>query len=307
MSRIALPWGRKDSGQVNTCSIRVLPFVIFGLSAPARVHADPPIAALLKLHTQEAKSYQIFQDEQHKQPLELVEKPVFNWTNVIGEDTQYGHLFVWSRAGRPEVIGTMFSTRDSDPRRRKLIHEFHSLSTSKLYPVTPEASAYRWTPERGITLVECDEAPAVADSAPQRLVQIRQIARSFAAESLTREGQTWELRLLPTPLLRYESKATDIPDGALFAMVSSAGTDPELLLLIEARRPRGDEQTWKWHAAALRFSDKDLTVKRNGKPFWSSREDPSRHAAINADYTLIETPDKTYMCYRARLIDELPD
>ena len=30
-------------------------------------------------------------------------------------------------------------------------------------------------------------------------------------------------------------------------------------------------------------------------------------AAINADYTLIQTRDKTYMCYRSRFIDELPD
>lgn len=291
---------------MDTLKCPSLLLLIVGLFGPGVVRADPPIAALLKLHTQEAKSYQIFQNEQHTQPVEFNEKPVYNWTNV-GEDTQYGHLFVWMRAGRPEAIGTIFSTRTSDSRQRKLIHEFHSLSTGKLFPVTPENSAYRWAPERGITLVECIEAPQVADSAPQRLVQIRQIARSFAAESRTREGQTWELRLLPTPLVRYESKANQIPDGALFAMVSSAGTDPELLLLIEARHPQGDEKTWKWHAAALRFSDKDLAVQRNGKPLWSSREDPDRRAAINAEYTLMETRDKTYTCYRARLIDELPD
>lgn len=90
-------------------------------------------------------------------------------------------------------------------------------------------------------------------------------------------------------------------------MVSSAGTDPEVLLLIEARHPAGDDKTWAWHAAALRFSDKDLSVKRNGKPLWSSLEDEAQRAEIKNQYTLIETKDKTYMCYRARVIDELPD
>ena len=274
---------------------------------PALLSAEPPVGALLKLHLEDAHSYQIFRDEKHSQQLELAAKPVFNWTNVVGEHTQFGHLFVWTYAGRPEVIGTIFSTRASQPGKRILIHEFHTLSTARLFPVTPESSRYQWNPERGITLVTCDEAPRVADSASQRLTQIRNIARSFAAESRTRDGQTWELRLLPTPLLRYEAPQAQILDGALFAMVSSAGTDPEVLLLIEARHPADDEKSWQWHAAAVRFSDKDLAVKRNDKLLWSSLENEEYKAAINADYTLIQTRDKTYMCYRSRFIDELPD
>jgi hypothetical protein len=283
----------------------VLMAVVSTVSAPAR--GEPPLAELLKLHSREAGSYQIFRDEQHTQPLELNAKPVFNWTNVVGEHTQFGHLFVWTYAGRPEVIGTMFSTRHSDPKLRVLIHEFHTLATRRLYPVTPESSRFQWTPENGIAMAVCDDAPAVAESATQRLTQIRNVARSFTAENRTRDGQTWELRLLPTPLLRYESSAGKVLDGALFAMVSSAGTDPEVLLLIEARHPGDDDKTWKWHAVAVRFSDKDLAIKRNDKPLWSSYDDDRRRAQINADYTLIQTRDKSYMCYRARLIDELPD
>jgi hypothetical protein len=54
-----------------------------------------------------------------------------------------------------------------------------------------------------------------------------------------KDGQErrWELRLLPHPLYRYESTDPDVVDGALFAFVTSAGTDPEALLAIEARKP----------------------------------------------------------------------
>jgi hypothetical protein len=285
-----------------------LAVVLVGIAtAPSLLLAEPPAAELLKLHTQDARAYRIFRDEKQKEELELNVKPIFNWTNVVGEHAQFGHLFVWTYAGRPEAIGTIFSTRTLDPRRRKLIHEFHTLSTGKLYPITPENSAYRWTPERGIAPVACEEAPRVADSPSQRLLQIRNVARSFAAASRSREGQTWELRLLPTPLLRYEAPAAGVLDGALLAMVSSAGTDPEVLLLIEARHPREDGTSWMWHAAAVRFSDKDLTVRRNDRLLWSSLEDDNYRADINADYTRIQTRDKTYMCYQARLIDELPD
>jgi hypothetical protein len=77
--------------------------------------------------------------------------------------------------------------------------------------------------------------------------------------------------------------------------------------MIEARHPQEDDKAWEWHAAALRFSDKDLIVKRNDKRLWSSLDDEDRRADINADYTLIQTRDKTYMCFRARVIDKLPD
>jgi len=50
-----------------------------------------------------------------------------------------------------------------------------------------------------------------------------------------------------------------------------------------------------------------LVVKFNGKPLWSSLTEADHRAEIKNAYTLIQSPDKTYMCYRARLIDELPD
>src|SRR5437870_770536 len=101
--------------------IRAIPLSLASLMAiavAAPLLAKPPIAELLKLHTQEARAYHIFRDEKHTQELELNTKPVFNWTNVVGEDTQFGHVFVWTNAGRPEAIGTMFSTRYVDPKRR---------------------------------------------------------------------------------------------------------------------------------------------------------------------------------------------
>jgi hypothetical protein len=188
-----------------------------------------------------------------------------------------------------------------------LVHEFHTLSTHKVFPVTPDTSQYQWTPGRGIT-PEIVESPSnVAESPSQRRKQMRDLARSFAARSRAQNGDTWELRLLPTPLLQYEPSTGEVLQGALFAMVSSAGTDPEVLLLIEARHPPQNEKAWAWYVAALRFSDKELIIERNKKLFWSSLDDKERRADIKNNYTLIETPDRTYMCYPARIIEEIPD
>jgi len=269
--------------------------------------AEPAVAELLKLHTADAKAYRIFLDENKSQELELQVKPVFTWTNVVGEQSQLGHVFLWTHAGRPEAIGTIFSTRMSDPKRRRLIHEFHTLSTSKLIPVSPENSIRQWKPEAGIVLSPCEGAPAVAETSAQRLTQMRNLARTFAAQCKSREEKTWELRLLTTPLLQYKPSSKEVLEGALFAMVSSAGTDPEVLLMLEARHPAADDKSWAWHAAALRFSDKDLTIKQSGKLVWSSLEDESKRAEISDSYRLIQTKDKTYMCYLSHIIDELPE
>lgn len=271
------------------------------------VAAEPGAAALLDLHTREAESYRMFLDKEQTRPLELRTKPIFSWTNQASQKQQHGHLFVWTAEGRPEAIGTIFSIAADQPGRRALIHEFHTLSPRRLYPVTPANSRYKWAPEAGIVLSPCEEAPAPAEAASARLTQMRQLARRFSAESRNGEGQVWELRLLPTPLLQYQPEKGPIRQGALFAMVSSAGTDPEAILLIELKAMPDVGGGSPWQAAALRFSDRDLIVRYNDKPLWSSLDDPQRKVEIKNDYTLLETPDKTYTCYRARTIDELPD
>ena len=56
-------------------------------------------------------------------------------------------------------------------------------------------------------------------------------------------------------------------DGALFALVSSAGTDPEVLLILEARVSDGK---MRWEYACGRFSDWELHVQRKDKEVYSS-------------------------------------
>jgi hypothetical protein len=85
---------------------------------------------------------------------------------------------------------------------------------------------------------------------------------------LSDQGQAWDLRLLPQPLYRDESTADpDILEGALFALVSSAGTDPEIILLLEARKSPSGAQ---WFYGAARFSDMNLWLKHKGNEVWSS-------------------------------------
>ncbi|OYW23810.1 MAG: hypothetical protein B7Z55_03180 [Planctomycetales bacterium 12-60-4] len=269
----------------------------------------PPAKALLKLHTAEAAAYEIYEDEARTQRLELQTTPVFSWTNVLRVQGQTGQLFVWMRAGRPEVLGTIFSTLTDVPnsRTRMVVHEFHTLSEKKLWPITPKSSRYQWRPQAGIALAPITEAPAVAESAAGRLIQMRNIARTFTGETRNAHdtsSERWELRLLPQPALRYEPQRQDILDGALFLYVTSAGTDPEAVLLVEAR---GAPNAWKWHYAIARFTDRDLVVRDPQQVVWSSLDDPRKRLLIENDYTYLHSADNTYCCYRSKEIPELPD
>src|SRR5262249_51961995 len=68
-------------------------------------------------------------------------------------------------------------------------------------------------------------------------------------------------------LYRYPTVKTGVIDGALFTLVSNAGTDPEVLLLIEAKEEGGK---LRWEYACGRFSDRSLYVQRKEIEVWSS-------------------------------------
>ena len=85
-----------------------------------------------------------------------------------------------------------------------------------------------------------------------------------------------ELRLLPQPIYRYESEDPKLLDGGVFAFVQ--GTDPEVLLLLEAARKAGDAV---WMYGFVRRSSGVLEARHRDKPVWSSpsaanRTDPTQ-------------------------------
>jgi hypothetical protein len=192
------------------------------------------------------------------QPLTLLKEPVMRWTN---DDDWSGDVFAWTHRGRPEVLGCILSGPAAS-NLRYVYHEFHLLA-EKPIASTAIQDGRRWEPAEGLKIERLADAPRPADRASQRLVQMREIARSFKAY-MQADG-TWELRLLTQPLMRYGDEQTDVIDGALFTYVWTKGTDPELILLLECRRA---DQELAWCFAPVRFSNRALWLKRNDKDVW---------------------------------------
>jgi len=273
--------------------------VISTLIITLAIVADQPAPSartadrLQALHLADAKKWNMYLDEGRKTKAELVEKPIYVWTNPTRSGGQHGAVYVWNDHGRPVAVGSIFSHPETG--QRMVCHEFHSLATDTLLPERgPEDQ--RWDPKASVKFQPLPGAPTPEASPARRLIQMRSLAREFTAHSIDYQMERWELRLLGQPLYRYEKAEGDVVDGALFAFVTSAGTDPEVVVALEAHKS-GDALAW--HYRTIRFSDSNLYVQHLGKEVWSSVRDDKNQLHFN--------PDHTYRLIRDRAIAELPE
>jgi len=262
--------------------------ILLSLAAEDASKSAPTLEQRLQeINIQEAKNWDIYLDEARKTKAELIEKPIYLWTNPTKNGGQFGSVFIWAHAGEPVLVGSIFAHPTEG--RRHLVHEFHVLSESLIFPECRDGDSQTWQPKGAIKLRPLPGAPAPEASAAKRLIQMRSLGREFGGYTVDWRKQRWELRLLTQPLYRYEKPAGDAIDGALMAMVTSAGTDPEVLLLLEARKNG-------WHYAPLRFSDSSLYVTHGDKEVWTAVRDKDNLQDNNADFT--------YRALHKRVLDQ---
>jgi hypothetical protein len=213
-----------------------------------------------------AADYEIKRGKEQQQKLDLKPEPVLFWSNPIRPGETNGSVFVWTYEGRAELVGTIFSHLvRGQPDRKVVAHEFQSLSPEPLAGGRP-GSPGKWSlVGYGLAPQVIPDAPPPASTAAGRLAQMRNLAREFSA-STNLDGVEQELRLLPQPIHRNAKSVGEILDGSLFTFVT--GTDPELMMVIEARPPADSERP-VWHFAAGRFTDLALKLRHKGVELWT--------------------------------------
>lgn len=225
----------------------------------------------MALYAQEAAKYEMFRRGTNVDKLEFVPTPILTFTNPVRGRDQHGAAFVWTYDGRPEVVGAIWSViTPEDSSKRHTSHELHSLSLVSIDSKHEPRSARRgpvpnWTANKpGIVPKPIAAAKKPVKQASLRLTQMRRLARRFEAKippgAIDGEGA---LRLLSQPLYRYQSNRQQVIDGAIFAFVM--GTDPELILLIEAvESPSGPT----WQFAAAPFTNLPMQLEYQGTEVW---------------------------------------
>ena len=202
--------------------------------------------------------YEILLGQEEKTKLSLVPEPLLRFTNPVS-GLQDGCFVLWtSEAGRPMIGAQVFLTSDN-----LWIHEFQSLASE---PVSATLDGeVVWSPERaGTNSKPLPNAPQPAATAAQRLKQMRDIADRFnASDEFEGRVQSDELRLLTRPLHRFGKADTETLDGALFA--HAHGTDPELLIIVEAIRV---DSAYQWHYSLAPMTGYALKATLDDKPDW---------------------------------------
>jgi hypothetical protein len=190
---------------------------------------------------------------------EFSEKPLLRYSDTT-RDIVDATVWGLGRKGRPRAIlvlevygGTYVQyelTAIADPPR---------LVRSARFQWTPRAPQFTWLK------VPAKDPPHATQSV--RLRQIKQAAQQFTA-SETWRGQTYQLRMMPQPILQYEDQEQGVLEGAVF--VWAHGTNVEILMMLEARQGEGDAMHWV--AGFSRLAAASLDVDYNSQDFWTSPE-----------------------------------
>ncbi|TXT32346.1 MAG: hypothetical protein FD138_2070 [Planctomycetota bacterium] len=230
---------------------------LFAQEDPAdNAKADANVAKKAKLdfYRRQLRELRLFVDPSNK-PCQFVEEPLTRWDNPISQNAD-GMMFLWTDRGRPVAMLNNHLHYPTKVWGRIFI----SLSERPLDMRSGEQPY--WNPRQpAITFQPLDHAKVPADTAAARLVQLRNIAKEFQVDCHWggKDKPDWRLRLLTTPLYRYQVPDEGVVDGALFGFIQSG---PEAVLLLEARKtPQGLE----WHYAASRSTSYFVRISRHDK------------------------------------------
>jgi len=203
---------------------------------------------------------------------------LYRWNDPTREFSD-GALWFWRSSGRPIGVVAIELYPNNEAFGTTWALEFTSLSTgpieveggelfdtryADLHP--PRADGrLRWAPAKaGLEFREVPDAQAPANTEAERLRQMRDLVTRFSAREHYK-SRDYTLRLIPRPIDRYADSASGLVDGAIF--IYANGTNPEVLLLIEARRRGAGMPSWSYAAAPLARAL--VTLRLDQRDVWS--------------------------------------
>ena len=214
-------------------------------------------------------------DADEEQLAELVPNPVFRYSDeerAIPDAT----LWVWTRDGRPVAFQKIEGNNHGGGQAWTIC--FASLSEGLIRVDWPMGRKYA-AREPGVTFNPIPRAEAPADNSRARTAQLKALKERFTGRlGVNNDGKGGaETRTMPKPIFEYANPETKLPLGAIFGMTST-GTNPDLLLLIEARRD-GDGK-WRWEYAHARMTSSSVRVRLDDAEVWAEGFAPVSNAVF---------------------------
>jgi hypothetical protein len=250
--------------------------------APRASAQEQQKAQLLEQMTALAKETQVNVADSD-QPAQLAEKPIFRYSDQPRRFID-ATMWAWTEAGRPVAFQKIEAVERGETAAPLWQYCLASLSTRNV-TVKWTGREFR-TKSPGVEFRPLEDAPDVGVGA-QRKRQARELARGFTARIVTDpvNNTDQEMRLLTTPLFEYADPRSKEFLGAVYGL-STNGTNPDLLIVIEAR---GSEGKLAWHYAPARMTTGGITLKYNGAKVWDCISADDRELPLMT-WTFFTTP-----------------
>ena len=236
----------------------------------------------LKLAAEHVRELLVRRAEGDKEDIELIGRPLLSYGDPA-RSNENGTLWAWGTSGRPVVFLEMYQGTGTGAR---WVHAVTLTSSQRV--VMKATSTANWQPEK----TQIEPAPIPGASQPDekelgRLRQIKDLSRRFTAhEFWNPDNSRFELRLLVQPVHRYKDPSAGIQDGAAFVLAH--GTNPELILLVEALGKSVRES--RWHYSLARLGSAELHVEIDGTGVWKQGRTPGVVGVSSDPYWLFFSP-----------------
>jgi len=218
--------------------------------------------ANLKAMERRAREMKVRPAEMPNQEVTMVPKPLFHYTDEPRRILD-GTLWGWLSQGRLLAICKIENYAQS-AQAGQWLYCLGSLSPDLIEAEWEDG--HRWSASKpGILLQAIERWPAAAEGKPARLRQMKELVGRFEA-TMSDQGASQQMRLLPRPLYRYENAAGELLDGAVFGLTSN-GTNPDAILLLELHQSEGRAAQWMFGVSGMTASA--LSIKLGETEVWS--------------------------------------
>lgn len=198
--------------------------------------------------------------------VELYDRPLLTYGDSARANKN-GTLWAFGKSGRPIAVLELYQGLEPNA---PWVHAVTLTGQQRIKMKTPARAP--WSPEKTqIEPTPFAEAANPEAKEPLRLRQMKDLARRFTAhEFWNPDNSRFELRLLVQPVLRYRDPERKIHDGTVFVLAH--GTNPEVILLIEALGGTLEES--RWHYSLARLGSAELHVAVDGMEVWEQGRTP---------------------------------
>ena len=192
-------------------------------------------------------------DEKRIEP-ELVAEPLMRYDDQPRRFVD-ATLWLWTHEKRPVAVCKVEDDRRI-PGKPAWQWCLSSLAGSRVAVTWPNGQS--WESRAAIEYRVIPDGPVPADSPRLRLTQMKALARRFSAVMIILQDRQ-SMRLLPTPIHRYEAPNGGVRDAALFA-VTANGLNPDCIVIIELVRADTEQAVWRYAVAPVTADAMELQL-----------------------------------------------